>query len=270
MTHPLKALRVDGCTLTLWSKAGYEVQDVSDEDVVGFAFEAQSGVDAIGSDKKRAFSRPANTLSWIPRECPVYSCSKEGGEYLVIRNLAGASLAYPRAAERPLNAIVDVDAVKAAYLLRRMVISGQGGDALVTALDTLGATLHHHCHDVTPTTPWISDRRLAATDRFIDRHLHESLTIDRLASELALSVGFLVRAFRQSLGMTPHRYIMERRLAHARRLLTGNTPIATVAFECGFTDQAHLTRIMRQTIGVTPSRYRQTCGKRGSSGSPPI
>lgn len=72
-----------------------------------------------------------------------------------------------------------------------------------------------------------------------------------------MSVGFLVRAFRQSLNMTPHRYIMERRLARARRLLQAKSAIADVAFACGFTDQAHLTRTLRQTIGVTPSRYRQ-------------
>ncbi|MCJ2123546.1 helix-turn-helix transcriptional regulator [Methylobacterium sp. J-077] len=79
----------------------------------------------------------------------------------------------------------------------------------------------------------------------------------RLAAELDLSVGFLVLAFRKALGVTPHRYLMERRLARARTQLASGQTIAAAAQEYGFADQAHLTRHMRRTLGMTPGAYRR-------------
>ncbi|MGI4857454.1 MAG: hypothetical protein ACRYHA_11215 [Janthinobacterium lividum] len=209
MTRPLVKLSMRGGTLELWAKSAYEVQSVCGDDTIGFAFETQSGVDAIGAGKKQAFRRQANTLSWIPRGCPVFSCSEEGGEYLVIQGVSAAMVAHPDAARRPLNAIVDAEAVHAAYLLRRLAVTemmasavkasgvgkcsevqnktsgsagqnDEGGDrrqAFVSALDILSATLLHHFDSKRPVTPWITGARLAVIDRFIDQHMHESLTI---------------------------------------------------------------------------------------------
>jgi AraC family transcriptional regulator len=285
MTRPLARLALDCYTLELWPKNAYEVQHINGYDTIGFAFETQSGVDAICSEQKRVFHRQANTLSWIPRDCPVFSWSMEGGEYLVIQGGSAKLVEHHDAAQRPLNAIVDAAAVQAAYRLRRLLmcgtmtapVTGAGvmmptatdtvlhidadwGQPCISALAVLSAALFDHFDGPRLTQPWMTGSRMAAVDQFIDQHMHESMTIDRLAAALSLSVGFLIRAFRQSLSMTPHRYIMERRLAHARRSLSAKASIATVAFACGFTDQAHLTRIMQQTIGVTPSRYRRKYG----------
>ena len=79
-----------------------------------------------------------------------------------------------------------------------------------------------------------------------------------LAAALGLSAGFLTLAFHGALGTTPHRYLLERRLARARAgLAATGTPVAAIAAGCGFADQAHLTRHMRAAFGVTPAAYRR-------------
>ncbi|MGI8845557.1 MAG: helix-turn-helix domain-containing protein [Thermoleophilaceae bacterium] len=65
----------------------------------------------------------------------------------------------------------------------------------------------------------------------------------------------LVRRFGAQVGLTPHAFQTNLRIARARDLLaTGTTP-AAVAAACGFADQPHLTRTFRVAVGVTPARY---------------
>ena len=58
-----------------------------------------------------------------------------------------------------------------------------------------------------------------------------------------------------TLGMTPHAYLVQRRLALARSLLAGGQSIAEAATAAGFADQAHLTRVFRRCLGYTPAAY---------------
>jgi len=59
-----------GLVAELWPCAPYDVRDGGGSGVVGFAFEAQEGEDAIASDRVRPFRRGANTLAWIPPGLP--------------------------------------------------------------------------------------------------------------------------------------------------------------------------------------------------------
>lgn len=99
---------------------------------------------------------------------------------------------------------------------------------------------------------------MAVIDRLIAARMGERIETVNLAAKLGLSVGFLVLAFRDALGTTPHRYLMERRLSRVRVELTSTAKsIAEIAQECGFADQAHLTRHMRKVLGMTPAAYRR-------------
>lgn len=158
-----------------------------------------------------------------------------------------------------MNGIVDLDVVAAACSLRRTLFYGT--QEIAAEPDILAAVLLHHFTFGKAAAPWITAARLAVIDRLIDRHMSERLEVARLAVELELSVGFLVRAIRQSLGVTPHRYVMERRLARVRQFLDAQRPIADTAAKCGFADQAHLTRYMKRSIGVTPAFYSRVSEK---------
>ena len=82
-----------------------------------------------------------------------------------------------------------------------------------------------------------------------------NLTLTHLAQAAGVSRYQLLRAFARQLGLTPHAYILQRRLALARRLIRGRTPLAEVAACTGFFDQSHLTRCFLRQFGVTPGRY---------------
>ena len=76
-----------------------------------------------------------------------------------------------------------------------------------------------------------------------------------------LSPFHLIRSFSDSVGMTPHSYLMQVRATRARDLLLAGIPISTSAFECGFSDQSHLTRTFKRIFGVTPGAYVHAAGR---------
>jgi AraC family transcriptional regulator len=65
------------------------------------------------------------------------------------------------------------------------------------------------------------------------------------------------RSFKQATGVGPQRYVIQRRVERAKRLLRQTRqPIALIAQEAGFADQSHLTQIFHREMGVTPGRFR--------------
>jgi AraC family transcriptional regulator len=89
---------------------------------------------------------------------------------------------------------------------------------------------------------------------YIDENLDGDLTLASLAATLCVSVPHLKRLLRSLVGIPPHRYIVQRRVAYAAALLKeGRSSIREVALRAGFYDQSHMTRWMRRLAGVTPT-----------------
>ncbi len=87
----------------------------------------------------------------------------------------------------------------------------------------------------------------------MDAQLDASLTVDSLAREVDLSPAHFARAFKETMGRAPHRYLLTLRLQRARRLLDApNAVLSDVALRAGFADQAHFTRLFKREFGVTP------------------
>lgn len=80
----------------------------------------------------------------------------------------------------------------------------------------------------------------------------ESADLERVAD---LDRFSLARAFRESFGTAPHRYLVARRVTAARSLIADGAPLAEVAGACGFVDQSHLNRHFKAHFGMTPGRY---------------
>ena len=89
----------------------------------------------------------------------------------------------------------------------------------------------------------------------LDEDPANPVTLSELARECSLSRFQLLRAFTRAFGLPPHAYLVQRRLAFARRLLRARVPPAEVAATAGFSDQSHLTRCFARQFGVTPGRY---------------
>jgi AraC family transcriptional regulator len=84
------------------------------------------------------------------------------------------------------------------------------------------------------------------------------LALPDVAAACGLSVAHFSRAFRQSCGTTPYRWLMARRVEKAQALLRfTDMPLATIAAECGFTDQAHLTNVLSKRLGAPPGALRR-------------
>lgn len=106
-------------------------------------------------------------------------------------------------------------------------------------------------------SPWQLRRALD----FIHAHLDGDPTIAQLAQECGLSPGYFARAFRQSTGVSPHQWLMQKRVDRARALLSvGRMDLAEIALACGFVDQSHFTRVFARIEGQTPGRWRRLKG----------
>jgi AraC family transcriptional regulator len=96
----------------------------------------------------------------------------------------------------------------------------------------------------------------------MNEHIEYNLTVDLLATEVGLSPAHFARAFKETMGVAPHRYLLMLRLEHARRLLDApDAALSAIAQRSGFADQAHFTRLFKREYGVTPGtvlRSRQT------------
>jgi AraC-like DNA-binding protein len=102
--------------------------------------------------------------------------------------------------------------------------------------------------------PWQVRRVLA----YIDANLDKSIRNKDLAAVARLSEFHFNVAFRNSVGDSPHEYIIRRRMERAQGLmLSTDAPLSEIAVECGLADQAHFTRLFRRVVGETPGAWRR-------------
>ncbi|WP_433765752.1 AraC family transcriptional regulator [Pseudomonas putida] len=91
---------------------------------------------------------------------------------------------------------------------------------------------------------------------FIREHCTQMLKLEDICEAAQLSPSYLIRAFKQHYGMTPHAFVVNQRIQFARDQLRNGKLIADVALEAGFADQAHFQRAFKQHLAATPGQYR--------------
>ena len=101
-----------------------------------------------------------------------------------------------------------------------------------------------------------SDLKLQRAAEFIADNYQRSLKLGEISLMAGVSPSSLIRAFKKQFGMTPHAYLTNRRVQFARAELRRGRPIADVALDAGFADQAHLQRAFKQLLAATPGHYR--------------
>ncbi|MCQ1851202.1 helix-turn-helix domain-containing protein [Neorhizobium galegae] len=103
-------------------------------------------------------------------------------------------------------------------------------------------------------TPW----QMRNVQTYVDMYLRSTVRIEALATLCNVSSGHFQRAFKASLGETPHKYVTRMRMETACRMMTDtNEPLCQIALECGMTDQAHLTNSFRRLYGIAPNAWRK-------------
>lgn len=93
---------------------------------------------------------------------------------------------------------------------------------------------------------------------YIAEHLSEELSLEELARVAEMSPNYLISLFRQSVGVTPHKYVIQQRLEQARKLIAqSRLTLLEIAGQCGFQDQSQFTTTFRRYFGVTPGQYKR-------------
>ena len=101
---------------------------------------------------------------------------------------------------------------------------------------------------------------IARARQKIDDDPSDAISLAELAEIAGLSRFQLLRAFRQASGLTPHAYLVQRRIDLARRLIRTGAVLADAAAAAGFADQSHMTRIFIRKFGLSPGAYARAVG----------
>jgi len=137
-------------------------------------------------------------------------------------------------------------------------------------LDLAGITLHTRPRSdvlsclplpipVQPARGGLSPAAMRRVRDYIDAHLSDSVELMELAEIAGLSIFHFARQFKHSKGITPHHYLVSRRVGRAKELMAETSvSLSDIAFASGFAYQSHLTRHFRQIVGITPGQFRRS------------
>jgi len=93
----------------------------------------------------------------------------------------------------------------------------------------------------------------------VEAHIASRVLVSDLSALVNLSEGHFSRAFKRTFGLSPHAFVLRRRLELAAQLmLESRESLAEIALRCGFVDQAHLCNHFRRAMGQTPAAWRRT------------
>ena len=99
--------------------------------------------------------------------------------------------------------------------------------------------------------------RLRRVRQYVQDNLHRELRLAELSGLVHMSPYHFARLFKRSTGVSPHRFLVRRRIEQASALLTAQTlSVAEIARSVGFRTPSHFTTTFRRVTGITPSVYR--------------
>jgi AraC family transcriptional regulator len=131
------------------------------------------------------------------------------------------------------------------------------GDSLTLAL-VVGLLRLDRTGGDTPARGGLAPWQLRRTVDCLEAHVARGVRLETLADLAQLSPSHFSRAFKTSTGVAPHRWLLQARVRKAQELLIeGRMPLAAVAVETGFVDQAHFTRVFSRATGESPGAWRR-------------
>jgi len=115
--------------------------------------------------------------------------------------------------------------------------------------------------------PW----QIRKVKTYLESNLSAKIRTQDLASVAGLSPFYFSRAFKDSFGDSPHRYLLRRRIEHSQGLmLTTKASLAEIALECGLVDQAHFGKLFRRMVGESPGVWRRARANQDFEAPPTI
>lgn len=124
------------------------------------------------------------------------------------------------------------------------------GEALAEAMDDFLSVL---------PSPEMRDRPLAIrARRLLEESFTEPLGVERIAAILGVHRVYLARVFRLQWRCSPREYVQQLRVrAAADALASTKRPLSAIALDCGFADQAYMSRTFTRSVGMSPAAFRR-------------
>jgi len=280
-THPnadnplsLPDFKSPSVSISLISPDPFEVHMVPPGDIVSINLGRVLGIHSFDSDKIQPSNTAPNMVRIHPAGSETYCRGdKVESEVFVIgidKKLREQIVEDTNFKEvRDINRVVADISIPTAVLLaqtaRRFVLSGHAGGkmvaesiAILALTEALAGVTDRLSSLQIPKT--LSKNSLNLVLDAIEENLSENIGPSELAALVGLSPYYFTRAFKKAIGISPHQYVMERRVARTRDALeNGSESLADIAYGMGFSSQAHMTDVFKKRLGVTPGKYRKIC-----------
>lgn len=131
-------------------------------------------------------------------------------------------------------------------------------EAVARAIDNAGATALRSHSPGAACRGGLAPTALRRVLAYIDAHLGDRIELRELADQAGISLCHFSRAFRQSVGESPHRHLVKRRIDTAMAALRDtNQALGEIGANVGFSDQSHFTRVFHAVAGETPYAFRR-------------
>ena len=109
--------------------------------------------------------------------------------------------------------------------------------------------------------------RFDALHTWVAAHLHENLTVERLAEQAGMTPRTFARTYASQMGRTPARMVEAMRLEAACRALEKTAlPLKTIAANMGYMEEQNLRRVFQRQLGISPGQYRNRFSGHGTAG----
>lgn len=133
----------------------------------------------------------------------------------------------------------------------------------------MGTHLAQTYGELEPCSRWRRGGLAAWQERRATEYLSANLgsegSLKEIAAQCGLSTSYFSKAFKETMGIAPHQWLIRRRVEVAKVLLMApSLSLVEVALKCGFADQSHFTRVFSRIVGITPGAWRRSCGIGGA------
>lgn len=277
VTSPVQWRQYDGLVSVLWeaeSQAGASGYYLADDPRIMFFFnDVSSNVLISNEDNNFAKnSRPMARAVYVPAGVPLWTGSRKTHSFShlnlhlhrdrVLRYLTpsvGASAART-ALRRPVE-LQNVTAIDAMAKLLADEIKSPSRHA-VYAESLIGSIVAGLLDIPEESEERVSGRLTQGQMNKLLSHVEElgdyRMSVADMAAVVGLSESWFASVFKQTTGDTPLQWQLGKRVERSKQLLCdSNLPVASIAAQLGFSDQAHLTKVFRQIVGETPAAWRR-------------
>ena len=284
VTAPVQWRQLDGLVSVLWeaeSQRGANGYYLADDPRIMFFFNDVSSNVRISNrdDGLATSSRPLARAVYVPAGMPMWTNSRDTHRFThlnlhlhkdrLLRYLMPSvgSSAAQTALRRPVE-IQDVAGIEALAKLVADEIKSPAKHAVYA--ESLIGSIVAGLLDIPVETQEKAGGRLTQAQMnkllsHIDRLGDHRMSVADMAATVGLSESWFASVFKQTTGKTPLQWQLAKRVELSKQLL-GETdlPVASIAAQLGFSDQAHLTKVFRQIVGETPAAWRRVQPSRGS------